>query len=193
VAELKTPGGDAVDLDAVKAGMDSAFESVMNADDAPPPTPAKVERTPKPERARTRRQPKDEKPRTKPEPPVKTDYTEDAQQLVGGLWTVAAAVPMTQPYALVVDANSDALVSALAAGAKQNSTLRRFVASGENTWMLQLASVGMSMGMQAFQIARDPQLRAGAAETTRAKLRQMLSAQGIELPEPAAAALCPPG
>jgi hypothetical protein len=85
----------------------------------------------------------------------------------------------------VIDANADELVSALAEGAKHNSTVRSFVSSGGNTWMLQLANVGISMGVQAFQLAKDKELRAEAAKVTKKKLREALKAQGIEIPEPA--------
>lgn len=188
---LETESGRKVDIDA--DAITAEFQQAMNDDT--PPTQAPPRRPPKPPadpdapKPRRGRLPKAEQSRTTTAAasPVKDDYTADAEQTVGGLWAVAAMLPPTQPYALVIDANSDALVGALAAGAKHNSTIRKFVSSGGNSWMLQLAGVGMSMGMQALQLARDPQMRAQAAQATRDKLKAALAAQGIQVPEPAMA------
>ena len=189
---LETADGKPVDVTPVDAeAVNARFDAAMNDDGPDEQAPPK--RTPRtvaePEQAKPRRgrPPKDEKARTadKPAAEVKDDYTEDAQHLVGAVWTVTATIPFTQPYALVIEGNSDALSSALAEGAKHNTTIRAWVSSGQSSWMLGLASVGLTMGMQAFQLMKDPELRKEAAETTRAHLKAALVAKGIEVPEPA--------
>lgn len=184
---LKTADGKPVlapplDEDAVNRQFAIAVNDDVPADAAPPRREEKpAEEKPRATRARTS---KADKARTTAQPgPVKADYTDDAQKTVGGLWMVAASIPMTQPYALVVDANSDALVSALAEGAKHNATVRKFISQGGNSWMLQLASVGVGMGMQALQLMGDPEMRKQAAAATREKLGAAMRAQGITVPE----------
>ena len=63
----------------------------------------------------------------------------------------------------MIEGNSDMLASALAEGAKHNATVRKFISSGGNTWAIQLASVGVTMGMQTMQLMKDPELRKEAA------------------------------
>lgn len=193
---LVTPDGQAVDVESVKADADRTFAAAMAAPAGTDEIPAPPKRTDDPDKAKSRRgrPPKDVRARTrdaqpgearkdsKAAQPLKDDYTSDAQALVGGIWTVAASVPLTQPYAAVLAGSSDALAAALAAGAKQSETIRRLVSGGSGTWQLQLAAVGMSMGMQCLQIARDPELREKARESTRQQLREALAAQGIEVP-----------
>lgn len=189
--ELTTPAGKPVDAAAPDAAAINAdFTAAMNDsgpdEQAPPrrqPRQAPAEDTGKPKRGRP---PKDEKSRTtdKTAAVVKDDYTEDAQNFVGTVWTVAASIPVTQPYALVVESNSDGLVLALAEGAKHNATIRSWVSTGQSSWMLGLASVGLSMGMQTWQLMSDPELRAEAAQTTREHLKAAMRAKGIQVPEP---------
>lgn len=200
---LQTPqGGKITTSEHDRDEINARFAATMNADDGqddeqPPPRrsasrpaspPADETEAPKRSRGRPRKDPA-EKSRTtdKPAEPVKDDYTEDAQSTIGGLWVVAASISFTQPYALVLDANSDALVSALAEGAKHNSTVRRFIGAGGNTWMLQLASVGLSIGVQSIQLMGDAELREKARTATKAKLKGMMKEQGIDVPEAAAA------
>lgn len=189
---LETVDGKPVDVTTPGADeINARFDSSMNDDgpdeQAPPkrqPKPAAETETPKPRRGRP---PKEEKSRTtdKAAEPVKDDYTADAQSSVATLWTVAASIPVTQAYALVIEGNSDTLVSALAEGAKHNATIRKFVSSGGNTWALQLASVTATMGIQAYQLMRDPELRKEAAATTREHLKAAMRAKGIQVPEAA--------
>lgn len=191
MAELTTPAGKPVEV--ARADINADFDRAMSGDVVPdevaPPKrqapTAQPDDAPKPKRGRP---PKAEKARTTDKAAAvvtKDDYTEDAQNLVGAVWTVAASIPVTQPYALVVHTNADALSGALAEGAKHNATIRAFVSSGQSSWMLGLASVGLSMGMQAFAIAKDPQLREKAAAKTRADLMDALVAKGIQVPEAA--------
>lgn len=49
--------------------------------------------------------------------------------------------------------------------------------------MLQLASVGVSIGMQSWMVMRDPELRENLRETTKAQFSAALEAQGIKPPE----------
>jgi hypothetical protein len=137
--------------------------------------------------ARRGRPPKaaEPKPATTKAAPVKADYTSQAQALVGSVWTVAASVPPTQAFAFVLNNNADALASALAAGAKSNEAIRNFVdGGGDAGWKLQLAAVTVSMGMQTMSLMKDQDLRAQAAEHTRAQLSEAMKAHGI-VPEEA--------
>lgn len=185
---LETADGKPVDVTAEADAINAKFDAAMNddgpAEQAPPkrqPKPKAEADTPAPRRGRP---PKDEKARTTAAP-VKDDYTQDAQGLVGAVWTVAASIPVSQPYALVVESNADALVSALAEGAKHSGTIRAFVNSGQSSWILGLASVGLSMGMQTWQLMKDPELREQAAATTREHLKAAMAAKGLQVQEPA--------
>lgn len=193
---LEDTSGRPVDVTPVDvADINAKFRSAM--DDPGPDEQAPPKRAPKTPavddapRTRRTRQPKEEKARTAAAVPVKDDYTSGAQSFVGAVWTVTASLPPTQAYALVVESNSDALVSALAEGAKHNTTIRAFVNSGQSSWILGLASVGLSMGMQTYQLMRDPKLREQAAATTRAHLKEAMGAHGLDVeaaPDVAAAA-----
>ena len=79
----------------------------------------------------------------------------------------------------MVYTNSDALAKSLAEGAKHNATIRAFVASGESTWIIGLASVGLSMGLQTVQLVKDPKLRAEAAAKTREQLKEAIGAKAL--------------
>ena len=183
---LETTDGKPVEIDADE--VNAKFRAAMDGD-AGPAEQAPPKRQPRPPaedaKPRTRTAPKAEKSRTadKAAAPVKDDYTEDAQNFVGAVWTVAASIPVTQPYALVVENGSDALVKSLAEGAKHNATVRAFVSSGESSWILGLASVGIGMGLQAFQLMRDPELRAQAAAVTREHLKAAIGAKGLDIRE----------
>lgn len=192
--ELETPEGKRVDTAPLDhAAINAKFGAAMNDtgpdEQAPPPRQPRAAAPPAEAPAKRRgRPPKEERARTIAQAPaavIKDDYTEDAANLVGSVWTVAATIPYTQPYALVIDGNSDALTASLAEGAKHNATIRGWVAAGQSSWMLGLASVGLTMGMQAYSIARDPEMRAQAAEATRDSLRKRLAEKGIVIPEAA--------
>jgi hypothetical protein len=188
---LETTDGTPVDVtptdtEAVNAKFRAAMDSDGPAEQAPP----KRRRAAAPEdgdapKPRRTRQPKAEQARTAEATPVKDDYTKDAQSFVGNVWAVSAAIPITQPYALVVEANSDGLASALAEGAKHNSTIRAFVHSGESSWILSLAGVGLTMATQTLQLMKDPELRAQSAATTREHLKDFMRAKGLKVPESA--------
>lgn len=187
---LETADGRPVDVTLEDAK--AKFSAAMNDDgpddeQAPPrrqPKPAAEAEQPKPRRGRP---PKAEQSRTteKTTAPVKDDYTEDAGKFVGGIWVVTASIPFTQPYAVVVESNADPLVKSLAEGAKHNSTIRAWVTSGESSWILGLASVTVTMGMQAFSIMRDPVLRAECAEATRKSLKEAMGAKGLQVQDSA--------
>lgn len=187
---LETPDGKLVDVTPPDPDkINSDFSRVMNDDgpdtQAPPqrrrraPAPADDEpAAPK----RRGRPPKEEKARTVPAA-VKDDYTDDAKSLVRGAWMVTAMLPPTQAYALVVEANSDALAEGLAEGAKHNATIRGWVSTGESSWMLTLAAAVASMGIQAYGLVKDPALREKAAATTRLHLKDMTAVSEIEVSE----------
>lgn len=123
---LALPDGTPVDLPAHVQEGQRAFDRAMAADStaeipAPPKRPENDGDKPKPRRGRP---PKSERARTstaasapsgaKSSPAVKDDYSADARNLVGAVWTVTASIPQTQPYAAVIYGNSDALAAALA-------------------------------------------------------------------------------
>lgn len=179
---LETADGKPVVVDP--AEVNARFQAAMDGDSGPAEQapPKRTPRAPAEDsKPRTRTAAKAEKSRTadKSAAPVKDDYTGDAQNFVGGIWTVMASVSVTQPYALVVENSSDALVSSLAEGAKHNATIRSWVSAGESSWMLGLAAVTVGMGMQAYQLMKDPELRKQAAEVTREHLREAMGAKGI--------------
>lgn len=185
---LETTDGKPVDVtpadaEAVNAKFRAAMDSEGTDEQAPPKRQPKTAGEDTPRAARRTRQPKEDKARTAPAVPVKDDYTEDAQDLVGSVWTVAASIQYTQPYALVIESNSDALVGALADGAKQNATVRAFVSSGKSSWMLTLASVSLNMGMQAWQIAKDPELQERARAITVEHLKAAIGAKNLDVQE----------
>lgn len=185
---LETPAGKPLDVTPADAGQVNAeFRAAMDDylpdEQAPPKRAARPPAEQAKPRARTQRA---EKSRTadKAASAVKDDYAKDAQDFVGMTWTVAASIPYTQPYALVIESNSDALAGALAEGAKHNATIRSFIASGESSWMLALAGVSLNMGMQMWQIARDPALKEQARAVTVEHLKAAIGARGVEVPEP---------
>jgi hypothetical protein len=175
-----------IDPDEVNRKFDAAMAD-DTTDELTPQRRAAASEAEKPKRRYTRK-PKEEKSRTvdaAPKVDVKTDYTADAQQVVGGVWTVAASISVTQPYALILETNADALVSALAEGAKHNASIRAFVSTGESSWMLGLASVTIGMGLQAWQMMKDPELRAQAAAVTREHLKEAIGAKSIQVQDTA--------
>lgn len=108
--------------------------------------------------------------------PPKDDYTPEIQAVVSSAWFVAASIPQTQAYALVLSNSSDALVAALNEGAKKNDTIRRFVdGGGESMWAVQLAAVAAQMGLQAYQLSKSPEMRKAAAEATKSQLSEMIA------------------
>lgn len=184
----ETDAGKPVDITPEDAAAAAEFRQSL--DETGPDEKQTPKRQPRSEsesgsksRARTAKAPAEKARTTDKAEQVKADYTADAQQAVGMAWTALAAIPATQPYALVVNVNADPLTAALAEGAKHSKTIRSFVASGESSWILALAGVGLNMGMQAWQIARDPELRARARESTAEQFKAALGAKGIEVPE----------
>jgi len=186
---LRTPEGEAVQgavVDVDAGAGDFARLQAAAADDASgaatiaaPPDRAErapEERTParrgRPPKAQREKAPKKT---TSKAAPVKDDYTEEITKAVSTTWMVAASIGPAQPYALVLHNSADALVSALNEGAKQNETIRRFVTtSGEASWQIQLAAVAMQMGMQAYQMMGDKELREKAAEATKKQLAELV-------------------
>lgn len=186
---LVLPGGKPADVKPTpEMAADASFAAAMAApvQDVPAP-PDREAREAKPRAQRKPRQPRGQKaapPVTPAAEELKSDYTEDAQSLVGSVWTLTASIDLTAPYALPLASNSDAWVSGLAEGAKHNATIRKIVSgTGGNAWMLTLAAAGMATTMQAMAIMRDPKLRADARAATRAQLRAAMKAQGIDMPE----------
>lgn len=191
VVEPMTPVVDPPAVD--REQVDREFSRAMASDDpggagAPPKrAPGAEGEQPKPRRGRPRKDP-DEKARVTDKPAAaaaSVDYTEAAAGVVTLGWATFAAIPMTTPYAAVLDANSEQLVGALANGAKHNpkiaAALEKAASGGGGVYALQLAAVGVNMGMQTLQLMRDPALRAEATAATQAKFRQFLRAQGVNV------------
>ena len=186
--ELKTADGKPVlapplDEDAVNRAFSQSINEDAPAEDKAPPKRADKAAEDKPRQAR-RRTTKAEKARTTAQPAeVKDDYHDDARALITTAWTVAASLGPTQPYAFALSQSADPLIDALADGAKHNDFIRRMVSGGGgNAWQLKLAAAGMQFGMTALSIMRDPELKRGAAEATRAQLKEVMQANGIEVP-----------
>jgi hypothetical protein len=185
---LVLPNGKLSDVkQSVEGAADASFAAAMAqpVQDVQEP-PDRQERSEPPRRQRKPREQKAPSPpssRGKSAGPVKDDYTADAAKLVQATWMVMASVGPTQPYALPVAGNADAWTAGLADGAKHNSTIRRIVdGTGESSWMLTLAAAGLSTSMQMYQIMKDPELRREAGETTKKQLREIMKAQGIDMP-----------
>lgn len=181
------------EFDRAMASADpSAVQPPPRNDDAPP-APARRPR------GRPRKTPEERaRAEAKPDPAAEAaaaaaDYTDKCTGLVMMGWAALAAVPMTTPYAVVIDANADALVPALNAGCQQNPRIRaaveRWTAGAGGVYMLQLAAIGTNMALAVGQLLRDPALRAEARQITQGKFRAFLAEQGLQVAEqqPAAA------
>lgn len=188
---LQLPDGQDVPSTPASEG-EATFAAAMAAvtEDIPAPPPAPAE--PKKPRGRPRKDQRasGDKPAPKAQPkaakPVKADYTEEANSLVTSVWTMAASIPPTQPYAFALSQSADALIPALAEGARHNAFIRNIVDGGSgNMWQLQLAAAGMQLGMTALAIARDPQMKEQARQATQAQIAAAMQAHGIDVPQAA--------
>jgi hypothetical protein len=182
--------GTAVDLQAAEQEFNRAMAAPPS--DAPglPERPVKDPNEAKQDAKRGRGRPPKGVRATdaKTTTPAKADYTEDVAGLVTGLWVATASIPYTTAYAAIISANKDGLTAAVAAGAKQNTTMRAYVekfsGSGGGMWAVQLAVVGTNMAMQGMQLMKDPELRKQCAEQTRAEMKAFLTANGVtKLPD----------
>ena len=186
---LVLPNGRMADVKTTpEMAADASFAAAMAqpVQDVPAPPDRDQERKPRQVRQRKPRETKTAPPVTPSADEAKSDYTEDAQALVGSVWTLTASIDLTSPYALPLAANSDAWVSGLAEGAKHNATIRKMVCgTGGNAWMLTLAAAGMATSMQMLAIMRDPKMRDEARKHTKEQLRAAMKAQGIDMPEEA--------
>jgi hypothetical protein len=201
---LTDPDGMVVDLgglDPAGPGPDPAaterdFSRALASEDPSatqgPPRRDGDGQAPEPKRGRGRpraaRKPPEDKARVTSGPPAgPVDYTEAAAGLVTLGWATVAAIPYTTPFAAVIDANAEQLTGALANGAKHNpkiaAALERAASGGGGVYAIQLAAVGVNMGMQCLAIVRDPDTRRAATEATRAKFGAFLAAQGIKVPD----------
>lgn len=178
--------GKPVDLEDIS--IEQKFNAVKNADDAP--SIRKPEPKPKPApRTRARRTDRAAKPRTdkKPaEPLTPKDFRQALDGAVDGLWLAAASIPYATPYAIVLEASKPALVANLNQAANHSPRARSYVekmtAGGGGMWAVGLAVTGASMASTALQIAKDPELRAQAAEHTKARLSEYMKQFKNELP-----------
>jgi len=180
-----------------RAEIDREFSRAMATDEpggvqSPPRRDDKPADQPRRGRGRPRKNPDDkprvtDKPVTAPAAAATADYTEACAGLSTLGWATLAAIPWTTPYAAVVEANQEQLVTALNAGCQQNPQIReaveRWSSGAGGVYMLQLAAVGTNMAVQTVQLLKDPALRAQATEHTRGKFRDFLAAQGVKVPE----------
>jgi hypothetical protein len=188
---LQTASGESVKVEPARSEADfaAALAKPMAAIPDVPDAPSKDEKAAR----RTARSPRTSKAAQGPKEGLKeapeaikkeSEYLPEAEGLVTSLWMVTAALPPTQAYAVVVHGNSDALAAGLAKGAPHNRTIRKALSQGgDGAWMLQLGSVGLSMGIQAYQLMSDPKLREECRELTKNQLREYLKSQGIAVPE----------
>jgi hypothetical protein len=187
------PAGQGVDLAAAEREFSRALASEdPAATQGPPRRPDGDPQTgdePRRRRGRPRKSPEDRPRVAKGAAPDAgpVDYTEAAAGLVTLGWATIAAIPYTTPFAAVIDANAEQLTGALANGAKHNAkiagALERAASGGGGVYAIQLAAVGVNMGMQCLEILRDPETRRAATEATRQKFGVFLAAQGIKVPD----------
>jgi len=200
---LTTPDGQVVDTpDQPGASVDLAaaereFSRAMASEDptatqGPPPRAGGdggQAEAPKRRRGRPRKDPAESARVARGPAPEASpvDYTEAAAGLVTLGWATIAAIPYTTPFAAVLDANAEQLTGALANGAKHNpkiaAALERAATGGGGVYAIQLAAVGVNMGMQCLEILRDKDTRAAATSATHAKFREFLAAQGVKVPD----------
>lgn len=196
---LVTADGAPVDPPAVDtAEVNREFSRAMASDDpggvqGPPRHEEKPAEQPKRRPGRPRKGPEDkprvtDKPIDGPAVKVDKDFTDECAGLSTLAWATLAAVPPTSPYALVIEANQEQLVTALNAGCQQNAKIRasveRWSSGSGGVYALQLAAVGVNMGVQALQLLKDPALRAEAKAHTQEKLRGFLQSNGVKLADP---------
>lgn len=114
----------------------------------------------------------------KPLPPK--DFTADLNAAADGLWLGASQLPIAAPYAAVVHAYQPAIVAAVNQGAQVNADVRNYVekmtSGAGNAWMLQLAVVGIQMGMTMMQVAKNPEFKAQLVETNNAQVAAYIEA-----------------
>jgi hypothetical protein len=179
VAEsLTTADGKPLDLQAAE----TQFARAMAAPPADPDLPAPPKREVNPPDGDDHQADKPAKPRPKPVKPrakavtaPKADYSAEASEFVANAWLLAAVVPYTSPYATVISGSRDALIPALAEGAKHSETIRQWVAgTSEHAWKVHLTMAAVQMSLQAWTIYRDPVLRKACEAKTRAELAEAM-------------------
>lgn len=202
MADLKTPEGKAVDLDAVKADANSAFDAAMAGEAPEVPAPPKVTRTPKDDaRPRTRRVPsKDEKPRTTAKTPLLSD--EQRAQGVAGLVQVGAGLCLVakkatgkdafQADAVTLASNAEQIADACVQTAKNDA---RFAAALDRVMAVgpyaALVSVMVGVGSQIVRNHRPSLSLPGTVDP--AKLIKAQDEAAAQQKEVAGAALCRSG
>jgi hypothetical protein len=189
------PAAGSVDLAAAERDFSRALASEDPAATQGPPRRGEDTKgtpeaeAPKRRRGRPRKDPADNARIARgPAPDAgPVDYTEAAAGLVTLGWATIAAIPYTTPFAAVLDANAEQLTGALANGAKHNpkiaAALERAASGGGGVYAIQLAAVGVNMGMQCLEILRDPLTRQAATVATRNKFAEFLAAQGVKVPD----------
>lgn len=198
---LSTPEGKAVNVAPVELSPEqlASLEGFNRAQtDAPEPTdvPAPPKRqvpdktdpgyTPNVEKPKRGRPRKEDAARTTKEPakdskplPPK-DFTPELNVIGDSVWLGASQVKQIAPYAAVIHSAQPAIVSALNAGAQVNPGLRAKIEASTsgagNAWMLQLAVVGVQVGLTMMKVARDPELRAQLVEVNSQNVNAYVSA-----------------
>jgi hypothetical protein len=203
---LATPSGAALSATPVDAAngeadfarmMASAADGVSGPDVSEPAAPPKRAidttdpgftpkpgrgRPPKSVRARTRDAKPGEGAKGKDQPLTPKDFTADLTAVGDGLWLGLSSIPVTAPYGALVHMYQPQLVAAINQGAQVNPGVRNFVeklSSGTgNAWILQLAVIGVNVGMQGLQIMRDPELRRQVTEANSQQVQAYLAEIG---------------
>lgn len=196
-------GGDVVDIKAPVTVMDPAgFSDLPRREPADPDAPFGYRADGTPRKSNSGRRPAADKARTTksvPEPseakpastraaPVARDYTDELSGLASALWLGLAALPPTKGYAVLVKAQTPALVPAWNTAAQQNATIRRgveYLTASGGTWIIGVAMASAPIAMGALALVRDPARRAELAAQTDRDLSEFLTDNGLRPAEDA--------
>lgn len=190
-------GGIAVDIKPPATTMDPAgFADLPKREPVDPDAPFGYRADGSPRKSNSGRRPgadkarttsavpetAESKPRTPKAAPSARDYTEELSGLASALWLGLAALPPTKGYAVLVKAQTPALVPAWNTAAQQNATIRRgveYLTASGGTWIIGVAMASAPIAMGALALARDPRRRAELAEQTDRDLGEFLTDNGL--------------
>jgi hypothetical protein len=196
---LSTPEGTSVSIDEpvmpeTVVENASAFERANGAqlsEDEKLRPPKRVDKTDptytpnpdpvdKPRRGRPKKEDPADKSRTSkatPKEPLKPkDFTGELNATFDAVWLGGSQFPVAAPYAGVFHMYQPGLVHALNEGAQVNHGVRNFcekMTSGTgNAWMLELAVVGVNMGMAMYSMSKNPEMAQAVAEANAVAVKE---------------------
>jgi hypothetical protein len=134
-------------------------------------------------RARTREaKPGDAKPGAKAAELKPKDFRSDLTAIGDGLWLGLSSIPVTAPYAALVHMHQAGLVDAINQGAQVNPSVRNAVEKMTpgtgSAWALQLGIIGVNIGMQAWSLAKDPELRRQVMDANSQQVQNYMQQMG---------------